>query len=351
MRRLDLLVAALTAVLLGLGAARVCRAAEQPAAVQPATAQPAEGPGAIAAIQQAAEPSAVISAFSKALAAGEDQLAAYTAYVHRMAQLGLPQAAFSQAQTVVAMNPSDGVSWAAIAFTRAGEGKADEALSTLAKAVSLAGKDLFVVKTAGQLLAWYDTTPGLTVSDQTGKAIEDIRAGLADNETFAKAYTATIDASQLYLPAGGEQAVTATPTQQQAQGEPYVPAAPAESRPSAAYTQPLVAPYYYYPYSYLHGEYYSPFVWWPGYTPVYVTHGRRHHMIKEHHERYSGRGDHRTFYSPVFIHGGRTSAIPSVGGSRSAFIHGGKITVLPTFGRPERARPGMSGAIIHGRRH
>ncbi len=325
MKRLGLRAIALAGVLVVFVAVQDCRAAGGFV-----TAQPAEKPAAIAAIEQAAGPSEVISAFTKALAGGEDKAAVYSAFVHRMVQLGLPQATYDQAQTAVGLDPSDKVSWAVIAFTQASTGKMEEALSSLAKASPQADDDPFVVKTAGQLLAWYDSTPDQAVTDETRKAVEDVRKRLADNGLFMETYQTTMEAFQLYRLTGAEKP-TAPSGQAPTPAEPNAQSVAVENRTIIIYPQPNVVYGYSYPLFFPSPRYYRPFIRWPRFPPVSFPGDHRH--------RGSDRDDHRDRDADRPRDGGKGTDRPSPGGrrvGRSASVPGVKVDSLLASDRQDR---------------
>jgi hypothetical protein len=330
MKRLILVVPTLAVISIVFLAARVCRAAGGLVA-----AGPTEKSAAIVAIEQATGPSEAISAFSKALASGRVEAAVYSAFVRRMAQLGLPQAAYDQAQTAVGLDPTDKVSWAVIAFTQASTGKVAEALSSLARASPQAGDDPFVIRTAGQLLAWYDSVPDLAVADETKIAVEDIRRRLADSELFTETYRTTMEAFQLYRGTSPDTGgASAAPTgQEQVQAEPNVLPAPAENRTTVIYTQPYVV--YSYPLGYPYPWYCSPFARWPGFRQIFIT--RRHLFDRDgHHDRDVRRP--RDSDRLVTGRDGKVTENPPAGkvGRRVASIRGGKEDSLLASSRSDR---------------
>src|ERR1700692_3091685 len=82
---------------LGIGVLVLTRAWGAPAQSQ---SQSKSDTGAILAIQQASDPSAVIAAFANGAAIDSRDPNLYEAYINRMIDLGLPEMAFHQAETL-----------------------------------------------------------------------------------------------------------------------------------------------------------------------------------------------------------------------------------------------------------
>jgi uncharacterized membrane protein YgcG len=348
MKRQNPFILPLAVAIAGLAVVGVSRGADQSATTQP-VAQPT-GVSALSAIEQAGSPSAAISAFGKALGSGLDNAATYSAFVHRMAQLGMPQAAFEQAQTAVRLNRSDGVAWAVIAFTQAGAGQAEQALSALVKAVPLAGDDPFVVRTAGQLIAWYDGTPDLAVSAPTIKAVQEVRRHMAGNELYTETYRTTMEALQFYDAARSQNAGTNVTAPPEAQAEPYTAPLATEPSPTITYAEPP-ATYGVYPYDYVYPYYVTPYVYSPGFLRVYVTEHYRHHEFGRDRDR-GGDIDvhhHWAWSNPITIHAGKVTPGPWIGriGERP-----GLTNLSPPRGvwthRSGQIERGFGGGVIHG---
>src|SRR5262245_61898690 len=127
--------------------------------VAPISSAPATRPevtAAIQAIQQATDPSAVISAYANAFAIDRNEPKLYDAYVARMVDLGLPELAYHQAQALTTLQSNNGLAWGVVAYVDARRAQMPEALSSIILAGELAPQNKFVQRTAGEILAWYD---------------------------------------------------------------------------------------------------------------------------------------------------------------------------------------------------
>ena len=78
-------------------------------------------------------------------------------YVQKMVGLGHPELAFVQAVNVSRQDPDNALAWAVQAYVCADRGEPYDAFVDLLKAVKLNRNDDFIFRTAGQLLAWYDS--------------------------------------------------------------------------------------------------------------------------------------------------------------------------------------------------
>src|SRR5262245_19019611 len=83
---------------------------------------------AIQAIQQAGDPSAVIAAYANGTAVNRADPMLYEAYVSRMVDLGLPELAYHQAQTLTTLGSNSGLAYGVIAYVDARRGEMDEAI-------------------------------------------------------------------------------------------------------------------------------------------------------------------------------------------------------------------------------
>ncbi len=261
-----------------------------PAASQ--TSQTAET--AIQAIQQAADPSAAVAAYASGFAVDRDNPKLHEAYVSRMVDLGLPEIAYHQAQTLTTLDANNGLAWGVVAYVDARRLDMPAAISAINLAGQLAPDNKFVVHTAGEILAWYDfKADKSTVGENARSGLEKVRTRLAKQAVFTDAYETARKAYQANATAGTGTAPGSQPTAGQAQpGQlnpaPTVPDAPqAPAAPQAApapqaqadqvaplgYTAVAPAdygyatyPYYYPPYAYDYGwpNYYYYSSWGPG---------------------------------------------------------------------------------------
>lgn len=216
-------------------------------------------PGAIRAILEAPDPSAAIGAYARATGAGSDRLAADRAFVRRMVEFSLPEMAESQAREVAAREPTAALAQAVVAYMCGKRGETIEAMIRIAIAASTQPDDPFVQRTAGQLIAWYDTLADRSqFSDSIRAEIEAVRASLAERALYKEAYERARDA---YLAAAPPSATPPEP------GAP-VPALPSVTAPSTTTTTTETTT------TYTTAPVYEPapyVVEYPVYYPVYTS--------------------------------------------------------------------------------
>ncbi len=314
-------------LLLGLGSGLLV-AAWGALAAQDGTA------GAIQAIQQAPDPSAAVAAFASGVAIDRNDPKLYEAYVNRMVDLGLPEMAYHQAQTLNTLDTRDGLAWGVQAYVDARRGNLPEAISAINLAGQFAPDNKFVQRTAGEIAAWYDTKGSTITLPQAAKdGLAKVRSSMASSPAFTAAYQT---ARQAYT----SQAGTASPPVQAA---PEAVAPGTQAAPEAYDYAVAPPPVVYYP-DYTAGYYYdygptwiepAPWWWWqpigffggcdffPFGAFVVFDHDHFHH----HHDFDHDRDDH-VFHrdNPAFWHGGT--------GSRANF-----------FGMPARPAPAITAAV------
>jgi hypothetical protein len=256
------------------------------------------------AIRDAQDPSVAVAAYARAVAEigpdGTIPQSLLEAYVHRMVQFYLPDAAYQQARMLVDANPDDGIAWAVMSFVAARRGQMAEALADTVQAASRMPDNRFVQETAGQVLAWYDLNKP-TVSDSLRSSIERIRKDLQGQQSFAQAYQ---DATNDLQGSGAQSAVTTRPArtpsadQQAYQVSPQEPVY-GEPRPEPLYSYPdtsylsdgYLGAYPAYPYGIYYPSmvYNAPYVahdwwwwnsWWP-YGPYWPFLGDRTVVINK----------------------------------------------------------------------
>ncbi|HZR17367.1 MAG TPA: hypothetical protein VFE51_08570, partial [Verrucomicrobiae bacterium] len=146
---------------------------------------------AIQAIQQAQDPSAAIGAYANGFAVDRNNSRLYDAYVSRMVELGLPEMAYHQAQTLTTLQSENGLGWGVIAYVDARRGQMTDAVSAINLAGQFAPNNQFVQHTAGELLAWYDFKADQTKVSQSAKdGLTKVRNLLERNPAFTQAYSA-----------------------------------------------------------------------------------------------------------------------------------------------------------------
>ena len=259
------------------------------------TNQPATAAAAIQAIRQAPDPSAVISAYASGFAVAFNDPQLYQAYVTRMVDMGLPEMAYHQAQTLTALQPDSGLAWGVMAYVDARRGQMPEAVSAINLAGQFAPANQFVAHTAGEILAWYDLKADKSkLPDNAKEGVARIRvllekqpAFISSYDTARNAYQSQSNAAPSSAPAAGTassaqapSAAAASPTSPGAyapQAEAGSPAVvPADQGAPATYLSPSIEPAYaptYYPaYDGWAPDYYddwgpgwvapSPWCWW-----------------------------------------------------------------------------------------
>ncbi len=124
---------------------------------------------AIQAIQQAPDPSAVVSAYANGIALDRYDAKLYEAYVARMVDLGLQEMAYHQARMLTSLQFSNGLAWGVVAYVAARRGQMPEAVSAINLAGQFAPENQFVAHTAGELVAWYDLKADKTALSEHAK--------------------------------------------------------------------------------------------------------------------------------------------------------------------------------------
>ena len=155
----------------------------------PQSMPPPVDASAIQAIQQAPDPSAVVTAYANGIALDRNDPKLYEAYVVRMVDLGLPEMAYHQAQTLTTMQSSNGLAWGVVAYVDARRGQMPEAISAINLAGQFAPENKFVAHTAGELVAWYDIKANkTTLPDNAKDGLAKVRGLLGKQSAFTEAY-------------------------------------------------------------------------------------------------------------------------------------------------------------------
>jgi hypothetical protein len=336
---------------------------------EPATNHPATVAAAIQAIQQAADPSAVVAAYGSGIGLAPNDPKLHEAYVTRMVDMGLPEMAYHQAETLTTLQPNNGLAWGVVAYVDARRSQMPEAVSAINLAGQFAPSNKFVAHTAGEILAWYDLKADKTkLPDNAKDGLSRVRSLVDKQPAYTEAYDTARKAYQaqtsaVELPAqesAAETASAAAPSVSPAPQTAYAPQ-PAATAPAVSpydqgtasdYVLPPVVPAYtpeYYPPDYAVGpDYYydygpdwiapTPWCWWQpcgfwggcGFFPfggVCVFGGFRDFD----HFRHGGRFDH----DHGFGHGGGFGH-----GHDPAFWHHDARGTASFFGTP--ARPNSS---------
>ena len=144
---------------------------------------------AIQAIQQAPDPSATVAAYVNGAAVDRSDPKLSEAYVVRMVDLGLPELAFHQAQTLTTLESNNGLAWGVIAYVEARRGNMAEAISAINLAGQFAPDNALVERTAGEIVAWYDVKADkATLSQNAERGLATVRSLLEKRPEFANAY-------------------------------------------------------------------------------------------------------------------------------------------------------------------
>jgi hypothetical protein len=219
--------------------------------------------GAIQAIQQASDPSAAIAAYANGIATDRNNPRIHEAYIAKMVDLGLPEMAFHQAESLTGLESNNGLAWGVVAYVDARRGQMSEAISAVVLAGQFAPDNAFVQRTAGELTAWYDLKADKSaLSDSTKDAMVKIRANLEKRTAFADAYNAATKAYK------GQTNTTQPPAQSSVAPNP----APAATADQQAYSTEPVPGSYGPPYPYDYGDYAAyppPYAYYPDYGPYY----------------------------------------------------------------------------------
>ena len=145
-----------------------------------------------------------------------------------MVDMGLPEMAYHQAQTLTTLQPNDGLAWGVVAYVDARRGQMPEAVSAINLAGQFASSNKFVAHTAGEILAWYDLKADKTkLPDNAKDGLIRVRALLDKQPAFTEAYDTARKAYQ-------GQTSEAQPAQESAGATTSV--APAPATPSESST-------------------------------------------------------------------------------------------------------------------
>src|SRR5260370_6625205 len=217
---------------------------------------------AIQAVQQASDPSAGKPAYANGFAIDRNNPRLYDAYVSRRVDLGLPEMAYHQAQTLTTLQSNNGLAGGVVAYVDARHSQMPEAIAAINLAGQFAPDNNFVQHTAGELVAWYDLKADKTkIPDNTKEGLAKVRTLIDKRPAFTEAYAAaqkayqsqSTNASQpgsaqpgaVQLPPEQVPPAAPVPNAPQAPAATQVPLAPqahADLAPPPAYTAPLVPP-------------------------------------------------------------------------------------------------------------
>jgi uncharacterized membrane protein YgcG len=200
-----------------------------------------------------------------------------------MVDFGVPEMADAQAHDLVNRNAADGTSLGVVAYVYAAQGEYGAAVQQLRIALTQSPDEPFVLRTAGQLVAWWDSNPDRTKLTPTDvSALEWIRTSAASKPAYTDAY------KSWNQPQGGNAIGQGNP-----QTQPIAPTGDAQIvyPPSADYSsvaQPAYVSNYYY------GGAYWGYPYYPYYTnPFFCDVGRPWHH--HHFDTFHPNGFHSGF--------------------------------------------------------
>ena len=171
---------------------------------------------AIQAIEQAPDPSATVAAYVNGAAVDRNDPRLFEAYVIRMVDLGLPELAFHQAQTLTTLQSNNGLAWGVVAYVEARRGNMAEAISAINLAGQFAPTTPLVERTAGEIMAWYDIkSDKASLSENAQRGLATIRQLLEKYPEFANAYETAKKAyrAQAMAPEQPLESQTVSPTE------------------------------------------------------------------------------------------------------------------------------------------
>jgi hypothetical protein len=220
--------------------------------------------------------------------------------------------AASQAADLNHAAPDNGLAWAVTSYVESRKGNFNPAIADLARAAQKVPDDPFVQRTAGQMLAWYDTQADRSqVPPDLRIALVEVQSKLEQRPAFAMAYQQARDAygpstdiiTPTTQPSAASSVTVSTPSTYYDQ-----PITSTYSSPSSTYIADWPAPYYYNNYSY---PAYAPGCWWsPGPTwwggGIVIINNHRHfdhfnHFpFDHHHDSFFG---HDSFHGDSFHRG------------------------------------------------
>lgn len=315
---------------------------------------------AIHAIEQAPDPSAVVAAYANGIAIDRNNPKVHDAYVRRMLDLGLPELGYRQARTLTTLQSSNGVAWGVVAYVDARRGDMPSAVSAINLAGQFAPGHPFVQRTAGEMLAWYDSQAEATQLAENAKiGLGKIRTLLEKSPAFTTAYN---DAKKAYQ-ADSTRGEPAPPGETPA---PTVPQRPSlvETNVPGAYITPSPSPAYPGYYSYYYPDNYSyfpdpgprwidptPWGWWQPigyfsglhfypYTSIVLFH-RYPHFRHRHHDR-DGKGPFGRRHSWDYLSSRRSwDSLRSGPGDNGGRWHGDRNGRGGFYGRSAEPNPAI----------
>lgn len=254
------------------------------------------------AIREASDPSAAIDAYARAFAVAPQNVAVQESFVCRMVDFDLPEMADVQAQDLLKRDPDNGLGWAVAAYMNAKRDQPAVALGQIRSALRRLPDDPFVLRTAGQIVAWYDTKALPSETTEAIKAqVTEMKSRLFGRPAFAEAYNR---ARQTYQQIG-----EASPQPEEDSSQPLANAheytAPTYQPGVSGYENATPYPAYVYPsYAYGYPAYGPSCYWWPSaYASVWWWPVGPRIIVIDHHHHHR---DHFIGHHPlIIVHGDR----------------------------------------------
>ena len=166
-------------------------------------------------IRNATDASLAEDAYTMGITANRRSIPLHEAFIRRMVDLGAPEKAYWPAQVLLGLDPQNPYALSLVACGEAQRGNPTEAIKDIQAALQKLPGDPFVLRTAAQLAAWFDSEADPAfLPDAVKKAVAKIKQDLAVSPAFANAYKAAM-AAYAQLAAGKPQAPAANPAGQQ----------------------------------------------------------------------------------------------------------------------------------------
>src|ERR1051326_6787553 len=218
---------------------------------------------AIQAVKQAPDPSAAVAAYANGFAVDRNEPKLYAAFVSRMIDLGLPELAYHQAQTLTTLDSNNGLGWGVVAYVDARRAQMPEALSAIILAGQFAPDNSFVQRTSGEILAWYDMKADKTqLPSNTKEGVANLRNLLSNRAAYIAGYDTAKKAYQGQA-SGGTQPGQGQGVGPSGQLGPPSTVMPPETPPAYGAYPETPPPYAYYPDYYDWGPgWVEPAPWW-----------------------------------------------------------------------------------------
>ncbi len=142
----------------------------------------------VAAIRDAKDAPAAAAAYNRLAQMEKQTPAAHNAYMRRMLQLGMPQAAQRGAYMLAGRDSTNGMALGVTAYLAGKRGKYDEALPAAVRSALYAPDDPSAQNNAGQLIAWYEALKNPPrIDDALKRAIARAKEDLSGKKPYDQA--------------------------------------------------------------------------------------------------------------------------------------------------------------------